>query len=219
MVVAVAALVAAIGGTAVASVATISKLSKSEKKQVRKIASAATNRSISSRAGGLSVAHARSADSAGSATSADSAKTAAQAGHAATADQATDAAAVGGVRTVKVDVSGSTDTTRPILAEGGITMEAMCNAGQAEVVFKPTPGNGVLSVGRFKESGEVDNLLQRTFDTQMSLSTVNFNNLRALTLAVDYVGTDGTTITGDIVMAQEGAIAPCVLGGTLFVRS
>jgi hypothetical protein len=98
-------------------------------------------------------------------------------------------------------------------------MEAQCNSGQAAVVFKPTPGNGILSVGRFKEGGEVDNTLERTFDTQVALATVNFNNLRALTLAVNYVGTDGTMVTGNIVMAQEGSIAPCVLGGTLFVRS
>lgn len=224
MVVAIAALLAALGGTAVAGVATISKLTKSEKKQVRRIAAAQADRRISSRAPGLSVSHAKSADAAASAetarTAADAghAGTADQAGHAATADRATDAAAVGGVRTVKIDIARSTDTTQTILAQGGITMEAICNSGQAEVGFVPTPGNGVLSVGRFKEGGEVDNLLERTFDTQMTLSTVNFNNLRAQTLAVNYVGTDGTTITGNIVMAQEGSIAPCVLGGTLFVR-
>lgn len=84
MAVAIAALCISLAGTAIAAPVLVS-LSKQEKKQVKKIARKVSNKNITARAGGLSVASAKTADTAkaaDTAKTADTAKSATSAGNA-----------------------------------------------------------------------------------------------------------------------------------------
>jgi hypothetical protein len=110
MAVAIAALCISLVGTAIAAPVVVLTLTKQEKKQVKKIAGKISDKKITARAPGLSVASANTAGSANTAKSADTAKSANTAKSADTANTATNAGnanTVGGVPATALTIGRS----------------------------------------------------------------------------------------------------------------
>ena len=180
---------------------------------MRKIARAESNRGITRRASGLSVSNAKTAGSATRAASATNAD------HATSADQATGAGTANGVRPVKVAFSAAAGGSKTILVAGGITISASCDGlGRTEVRFEPTPGGGVLDVVRTagtEGATSTQSFNQAAFTSGFGLGTAGAGVVSLLTTT--YLGTSGTTISGNLTLAQGASIAQCVVDGTLFV--
>jgi hypothetical protein len=205
IVVAALGLVAAVAGTAVAADAGPSAVTK---KKVKKIA----RKQIDKLAPSLSVAR---AETAGSAESAD------------VASQAQNAATANGVRPVEINFAAPTNTpARTFLNQGGVRVTGQCLASaRAQLRFVATANNGLIKVVGVDAPADQDMAARTSSPTALdfdapgvlSVTTDPLNDDNAFTATVTYRGAGGTTISGELVVAQGAAAGQCVIAGTLLV--
>jgi hypothetical protein len=203
IVVGVLALVAALAGTALAgSDATTSAPSK---KKVKKIAKRQAKKQIKKLAPGLSVAHAETANTANTANS---------------ATQAQNAGTANRVRPVKVNFAASANAApRTFLNQGGVRIRGDCEAGHARLTASSTANNGTLKLDFVDGDGNTSSSPALDFSpvTILTISTLAAEPNNALTITLTYRGAGGTTVSGEVLVAEGTGAAQCVIAGTLFV--
>src|SRR5262245_2481867 len=162
-------------------------LTKGEKKTVRKLA----NAQITKRAPGLAVASAKNATTANS------------------------------VRPIKVSEASGLNTSLDFFDRAGLSLSRACDASGHASLFVEVSGanNGTFHSTTINEAGTVAVISQRDVGSLFSqgYTTDSSSPNRDLDLTLHYRADDGTTVTGELELAEQTDAAQCLVSGMLLV--
>ena len=162
-------------------------LTKGEKKTVKRLA----NAQITKRAPGLSVASAANANTANS------------------------------VRPIEVSEASGHNTSLDFFDQADLSLARACDASGHASLFVAVQGsnNGTFHSTTINENGTAAVVSHRDIDSSFEhgyTTDSSFPN-RHLDLTLHYRADDGTTITGELQLAEQTGAAQCLVSGMLFV--
>jgi hypothetical protein len=126
-----------------------------------------------------------------------------------------------GVRPVKVDFTAEAGSgTTVFMNQHGIRIEGECfPAGITLLHFVSIAENGVLHLVTHDQAGAAVARTRADWDPPSAIAVLTSDAFPQTVLGstFSYRGADGTTVTGNLVAAEDTGVAQCVISGTLFV--